>query len=476
MMKRFSIALLLLLLVPPAFAQGEYRSVYDDFKRHAVSSFDDFTRDIRDKWERFILQEGLERNRKLPVDSLPEPASERPHAGKQLRVSEIMHVVDYALPQVTEAAGWFKNGEPDTSGLRRLSFDYYGAPQQFLIPSALGQDHPAGITEEAVEAYWKNLARMDVSGILAECRRRRNEAGYNDWALLLWVQQLAHAACPQDVCSECTMMTVYILNRLGLMARMARVENRLTILFAARQKVYGRQYVVLDTYPYYLADPSIMTDAVYTYGNAATRHARPLDLRISEPVRLGDSARKVVHKPSSVFGEMLSVPVNMSLMAFYSHYPQLEAREYALSQPDPDFKAAIVAALRPLLEGGEDVEAVNRLLAFLQKDFDYQVDVEQFGYEKPFFPEENFIYPYNDCEDRAVLLSFLTWNLLNKKMVLLDYEDHLAAAVCLEGNLKGDYVKIGGERYYVCDPSYINATVGMSMPQYRNRAVRVWVL
>lgn len=475
-MIRFSIALFLLLLVPPAFAQGGYRSIYNDFQRNAVSSFDDFTRDIRDKWERFMLQDGLERSRKPPVDSLPEPAPERPYSGRQLRVSEIMHVVDYALPLEMEAVGWRRNEQPDTSGLRHLSFDFYGAPQQLLIPSALGQVHPSGITEEAVEAYWNNLAQMDITRILAECRRLRNEAGCNDWALLQWVRQLAHAACPQDICSECTMVTVYLLNRLGLMSRMARVEDRLTILFAARQRVYGRQYVVLDTYPYYLADPDIVTDAVYTYGNAATRHTRPLDLRISEPIRLGDSARKVVHKHSSVFGETLSVPVNMSLMAFYSHYPQLEAREYALSHPDPDFKAAIVATLRPLLEGEEDIEAVNRLLAFLQKDFDYQVDVEQFGYEKPFFPEENFIYPCNDCEDRAVLLSFLTWNLLNKKMVLLDYEDHLAAAVCLEGNLKGDYVKIGGERYYVCDPSYINATVGMSMPQYRNRAVRVWVL
>jgi hypothetical protein len=104
------------------------------------------------------------------------------------------------------------------------------------------------------------------------------------------------------------------------------------------------------------------------------------------------------------------------------------------------------------------------------------VDQEQFGKEKPFFCEENFIYPYNDCEDRSVLLSCLIRNLLRLKVVLLDYDDHMAVAVNLPETIKGDHLIINTEKYYVCDPTYIGSTIGMSIPKYRTKPVKVYVL
>ena len=170
------------------------------------------------------------------------------------------------------------------------------------------------------------------------------------------------------------------------------------------------------------------------------------------------------------------LPINMAAMSFYSRYPQLEAREYILAQQDPLFLDALSAEITPVIAVMEDIASINMVLSFLQKDFDYKVDVEQFGNEKPFFPEENFIYAFNDCEDRSILFSFLAKHLLHKKVVLLEYEDHIASAILLNENLKGDYVKIGAERYYVCDPSFMNAKIGMTIPEYRNRPAKVWIL
>lgn len=475
-MKRLCLIVLLLHPTALVLAQGSYQHIYDAFRSNVVASFEESARDMCTKWERHIVLEGLERSSKPPVDSFPETPEEAVRSGKQLRVSEVIHVVDYAVPLKTDSAERRRDATPDTSGCRCITFSFYGQPQTLFIPRALGSVHPSGITEDAVAAFWRTLSQMDVTAILQEAGRLRSGAGYNDWAILSWVQQLSHVLYPQNRYSECTVFSVYLLTRMGLMARMARAGSRLTLLFAAKQTVYGRKYVVLDTYPFYLADPSLKAGEVFTYGEVATWHTRPLDLRILEPVSLGESSYKSVHKASRVFGKSFSLPLNLSLVAFYSDYPQLEAREYVLSQPDPLFKEAILKTLRPLLEADKDDEPVNRLLEFLQKDFAYKVDTEQFGYEKPFFPEENFFYAYNDCEDRSVLFSFLAWNLLNLKTVLLDYEDHMAVAVCLGDNAKGDYVKVGNDRYYVCDPSYVNAPVGVSMPHYRNRSVTVWVL
>ena len=95
-------------------------------------------------------------------------------------------------------------------------------------------------------------------------------------------------------------------------------------------------------------------------------------------------------------------------------------------------------------------------------------DEEQFGGERPLFPDESLYYPYCDCEDRAILFSVLVRELVGLETVLLYYPGHLASAVRFETGVPGDYLLIDGRKYTVCDPTYINAGVGMTMPDYRD--------
>lgn len=108
------------------------------------------------------------------------------------------------------------------------------------------------------------------------------------------------------------------------------------------------------------------------------------------------------------------------------------------------------------------------LLKFLQYDFDYSTDEDQFGYEKPFFLEENFVYPANDCEDRSILFSYLVRNLLGLDVILLNYPNHVATAVCFNEDVPGDSVWFCGRRFTVCDPTYIGSYAGMTMTGYDN--------
>lgn len=475
-MKRLCVTTILLSVITFSFGQGGYRSANNSIKSSVFVSFEEQSQDIQKKWVRYTLTDCLERREKPPVDTVHAQAMETMPLGKHLQVSEVISVVDYAMPLETGTMQRRREANVDTSAYRNISFDFYGQPQSLLIPESLGSTHPSGITEEAVASFWQTLEHIDLSSIILEGDNKRRQYGINDWGVLAWVNQLSHTVFPQDRNSECTILSVYLLNQMGLMVRMARARDRLTTLFAAKQTIYGRKYVILDTYPFYLADPSIRVEEVYTYGNAGTMRTRPLDMRFIEPLRLGANSYKTVRKQSAILETVLEIPINMAVMNYYSNYPQLDVKEYALSRTDTRFKEELLASMRPILEGKTDLDAINLILRFLQKDFEYKIDIEQFGYEKPFFPEENFIYAYNDCEDRSILLSYLAWNLMHKKVVLLDYDDHLAAAISLNENITGDYVRIGSEKYYVCDPSYMNATVGVSIPQYRNRPVKVWVL
>ena len=85
-------------------------------------------------------------------------------------------------------------------------------------------------------------------------------------------------------------------------------------------------------------------------------------------------------------------------------------------------------------------------------------------------------YPYCDCEDRSILYSRLVRDLLGLDVILVYYPGHLATAVKFEEELKGDYIQLGTDKYLVCDPTYIGACIGMTMPDMDNNSAKVILL
>lgn len=67
-------------------------------------------------------------------------------------------------------------------------------------------------------------------------------------------------------------------------------------------------------------------------------------------------------------------------------------------------------------------------------------------------------------------------DLLGLKCTLVYYPGHLASAVCFTDNVAGDYISVNGKRYVVCDPTYIRAPVGHTMPGMDNASAQVIVL
>jgi hypothetical protein len=194
-----------------------------------------------------------------------------------------------------------------------------------------------------------------------------------------------------------------------------------------------------------------------------------LDLSVTQSPRL---AKDVVTKQ---FKDGTSLAYNRNLLPFYQDYPHMEFAHYAEAAMDEVLLASIRQRIEPQLNGKSQEEAVNLLLRFVQTDFDYKTDGEQFGHEKYFFPEETIASRYSDCEDRAILFVQLVRRLLGMKAVLLYYKGvHLAAAVHFDNpNTAGDYVMQGGMKYIICDPTYTHATLGMSMPDLRAMPVEI---
>ena len=102
----------------------------------------------------------------------------------------------------------------------------------------------------------------------------------------------------------------------------------------------------------------------------------------------------------------------------------------------------------------------------MQTAFEYKTAENQFGFDKPYFPDEMFVYPYSDCKDRAVLFAYLVRSLLDLKVIGLLFTNHLSTAVHFNTAVAGRTVRYNGVDYVMSDPTYIGAPVGLEMPQY----------
>ena len=139
-------------------------------------------------------------------------------------------------------------------------------------------------------------------------------------------------------------------------------------------------------------------------------------------------------------------------------------------------KDMLYPPLKKTIASMSEKEAVGIILNWVQTAFTYGYDSEIWGCDRAFFAQETLYYPYCDCEDRAILFSRLVRDLVGLDVVLLNYPGHLAAAVAFNDNVSGDYLTYKKRKYVVCDPTYINAGVGRTMPGMNNQEAQIIAL
>ncbi len=378
-----------------------------------------------------------------PQKSMPEPQQSEPQPmPKEETPSKVEKPVNLPSEQ-----------------LNKMDFKMFGEDIQLYrkpFPESI-----AGITAKEVSNFWIQLSECDYEPMLETCRDARTNRGFNDWAVYQLALELARQTYPLQH-NEQAVMAVFLLNQLGIEAKVGFGNAHLFCLLAVEQQLYGLSFADIADNRYYIfeIDPKFInregTFSFRTYDVPFPKPTHGLDMNIPRPLK------------SSEFPNIIDSAINIStnMIELFGTYPQVEIAVYANAHPSTMFCQSVEQVFKPYLETQTIFEAVSFLLSYLQYGFDYATDEEQFGYEKPFFCEENFYYPYNDCEDRSVLLAFLVRHLLHLDVVLVDYPGHIATAVHFPTDVKGESVMHDGKRYVICDPTYIGASIGTEMPGF----------
>lgn len=445
---------------------------FTNFREEALHEYDDFRKEINAEyieflskaWKEYRLFQG-----KTPDDT-PKPLS--PVLFQETKnEQDILVKADALIDKPTHKMPIEEEKVLSTNTLEEkdsLQLDYFGAKlqlcyqsRQFLLPA---------IAEHSVGNLWKDIADSRFSVLLADMIRYKKEMQMNDWAYFLLTKKVA-ARLSTLQSEDCrTVFQHFLLVQSGYDVRLARVDRFLVLLLPVREEVYARPYLTVDGKQYYVISNRNLKEhsSIFTYKLPEKLIQKAyLSLVMDKELLLPMQPKPFCIKAAGV---EVKGEVNVNKIRFYHEYLSCELAVYARAVPDERLSKQLLASFATCLKEKPHKEALNLLLAWVQKGFNYQTDGEQFGYEKPFFIEETFYYPACDCEDRSILFAHLVSRLLKKTVVLLDYPGHVATAVCMDNEeVKGTYVLLKGKKYLVCDPTYINAKAGQIMPSCRKK-------
>ncbi|MDE6795969.1 MAG: hypothetical protein K2J63_11790 [Muribaculaceae bacterium] len=329
-----------------------------------------------------------------------------------------------------------------------------------------------GATDNAsLGKAWKRLtADNQLDQLTDDCLRLREELNLCDWGYLLLVEKVAATLYPKS--PDCqAFLTTALLNQSGYDCRIAKKEGHLALMYHPSHRIHAQTYYMIDGKSYYIHGPLAHSNSdTHTYGGDFRKSPTPIRMVMDRYPHFvsGKDGGRVYHSDNWKAAPPFSLKVNPSVIDFLATYPQVDWHLYGLAPVSDELNSTLFQAMAILTEGMGEVEAVNLLLSYHHYGYEYMTDGDQFGKEKPFFFDENYFYPYNDCEDRAIMFSRLVRDILGLDVVYLEFPGHLAAAVRFSPGtqVKGATVDVDGKTYVACDPTCIGASAGYLDPKY----------
>ena len=330
-----------------------------------------------------------------------------------------------------------------------------------------------------VSAAWELLSGDRYDSIISDCLRIREERGLCDWAYLLMLDAMSRSLLGDG--DEATMMTAYMFSQSGYKMRLGTDGYRLYLLFGTQHQIYGQPHFKMDGSIFYVygGSPEGLNIADFAYPGE-----QDLSLAIRTEQAFDQSSLVARSYVSGRYGTAASCHVSESLIHFFDKYPASQLNDdpltrwalYANTPLSSTTKEELYRSLRTRISGKSAPEAADILLDFVQNAFVYGYDDQVWGGDRAFFAEETLYYPFCDCEDRSILYSHLVRDLLGLDVVLVYYPGHLATAVKFMEPVPGDQLSLRSGLYTICDPTYIGAPIGATMPDMDNSTAKVILL
>lgn len=493
-MVRLFLIIISLIIADYCFAQDSFDDFkarmdksYNSFKESENKKFNDFRRKVNSEYSRMVKEswEQLEALKGLPApkDDKPVPPVVYPEEDKNKPIKDdtkpIVEVVPVAPPAPKpEPVVPIKEKPIPTQSY--FYFEYLGSKLKVRLDKDM-KFRINDCSENSIAKVWDMLSKDEYLPLISDCLEIRDKYNYSDWAYLMMLKCLSVAFFNQQY-NESTILMAYIYCQSGYKMRLATAEGKLFMLYSSEHKIYDLPYWNVDNEMYYPFECKLSKLSIC---RAKFPQESPMSLFIRGIQHFGERYSQYRKLESKRYPTVkANVRTNSNLIEFYNTYPTSYVNDdfgtrwamYANTPLEEETKRTLYPSLKTAINGLSQKESVERILNFVQTAFEYEYDDKVWGQDRAFFAEESLFYPYCDCEDRSILFSRLVRDLVGLNVVLIYYPGHLATAVQFTESVVGDNVVLNGAKYVICDPTYIGAPVGLTMPKMDNASAKVIML
>lgn len=264
------------------------------------------------------------------------------------------------------------------------------------------------------------------------------------------------------------LLTWALMIRSGFDVRLAFNQSNTTVLFPCENMIYSKKFVVIGQRKFYL-DREMKSQLLVSCQNPFPDNTKIIDLNFYNSLNFNGklSVQKISLEWNSK-SYMFSIRYNPQLIRFYSNYPRTDPSVYFGAPVSSVLKEDILEQFYPVLSKMDKREATAFLQQLVQKKFEYVAGDQKDETVSSRFAEEMIATKAGNDRSKAVLFSSLVKILLRLPVVGVQFPGYFSTAVCYDTPIDGNYYYLNREKYYITDPTFVNAPLGVTMPEFES--------
>jgi hypothetical protein len=348
---------------------------------------------------------------------------------------------------------------------------YFFSEKEFITQWQGSLPRLSHVNPKSITDFYSAVAKNRDSwqSILLHLNKLNEKYRLNDWGFYQLVKAASTAVFIDH--NEQKLFTWFLLLKSGFITKIGYDENDIYVMLATRNKLYSTPYFIESGLIYFVLDVEKKNfQNIQTHQMNYPVNTRNFSFELKHyPIFEGQILTKRLFYKS----EELLLEFSKSKIDFLASYPQCDLNIYFQSGLTSKSVAVLDGLFYPLIKGKNNREIIDLLLNFCHTALTYATDQDQFGKEKYLFAEESLFYPQNDCEDRTILLASLVKRYTGLPSIALDFPGHVTLAVQLSDNSNGAFITYANQKYYICDPTYLNARTGMISDEYKTMKAKI---
>ena len=345
--------------------------------------------------------------------------------------------------------------------------DFYGHPSHITYDQQFASFKLYGLTQSDITSNLARFRNSNLNQSVHFIKKHQLDFKLDDAATTIFVDKFVSLATGSNESNEKTFLKYLTLKELGYDVILTRTGKKLNCM--------GNLSFTPGRYIYIKYANKVYKDLDFKNRKNYTKHLIFMDKKktytsikrniLAVPNINAKMNQKVIQFNFSGENHEVEALSNQSVTEFLGDLPMFDVgREFTNLRMSQEMERSVMTYLKQEVRGKSTVDAVKFLLSFVQQVVPYGSDFVKYGEERFYYPEETIMSKNADCEDKAMLLAYLTKNILKINSVGLFFEndEHLSLAIEIPNYAPAGSFKYDGKYYVSCEPTANYPKLGQS--------------